>query len=375
MIRTTAILLAALLQAAPLAACSICGDAFTRRQTLREQFADAKIVLHGTLHNPRPAAEGYGGTTELHVKTTLKADPAAAVPAVVIIPRYLPVLGDTPPEFLFFCTVIDGKLDPYHGVPAAKPAIAYLEEAAKQTPKNHALNLAFYFRHLESEDSTIAADAFHEFAKASDRHIHDAATAYDRAKLRGWIADAAVPEERIGVYALLLGLSGTRDDAAWLASLFRAEPRTDRIAANLGGLLAGLATLDPDLGWPIIHAILGDADGSAADKLNVIGCVRYFQAAKPDDHRDSILKACRSLIDQPDFADMAIDDLRRWGWWDLTDAVIAKFGTPGYDSPLMKRGIARYALGCPKPAAKELIENLRKSDPKLIARVESSIGR
>ncbi len=364
MIRTLILVLAV---TSPALACSLCGDAFTRRQTLRQQYADAKYVLHGQLKNPKPNADGIGGTTEFHVVTTLKTDPAAAVPKIVLLKQYIPVIADTPTDYLVFCNAAEGKFDPYLAVSFNADAKAYLEAAAKLDVKDAPALLGFYFQHLESKDEAIARDAFTEFARAADTQIQSAASRYDRGKLRAWIADPKVPEERLGVYALMLGLSGTGDDAAWLAQQL-ASPRTERITVNLGGLLAGLTLLDSTRGWPMIQSLLADTDVNISEKLSVVGTLRYFQATRPTECRKEILAGCKALL-AGDLADIAIDDLRRWGWWDLTADVLKMFETA--KSPLMKRGIVRYALSCPD--AKEFVAKVRANDAKLVEKVEASL--
>ncbi|MGL6095557.1 MAG: hypothetical protein ACRC7O_07155, partial [Fimbriiglobus sp.] len=170
----------------PAAACTFCAGGFAGRQTLREHHRDAKVVLHGTLKNPKFDPTGFGGTTELHVAAALKPDPALG--KVVILPKYLPVIGDTPADHLVFGAVVDGKLDPVHGVPATSAAAEYVAAAGK-LPDDPARRLAFFFGHLDSPDATIAADAFLEFAKAPDAEILKAKPALAPAKLRKLIAD------------------------------------------------------------------------------------------------------------------------------------------------------------------------------------------
>src|SRR5262245_6898395 len=107
-------------------ACTFCGDGFARRQSLRQHFAGSKIVLHGTLENARPDPDGLGGTTDLRVATTLKADAKFTVPLVATLSRYVPTVGSGSKEYLAFCDLTDGKLDLVTGVPATAAAAEYL---------------------------------------------------------------------------------------------------------------------------------------------------------------------------------------------------------------------------------------------------------
>ena len=43
-------------------------------------------------------------------------------------------------------------------------------------------------------------------------------------------------------------------------------------------------------------------------------------------------------------ADQAIEDLRRWGYWDLTTDVLAQYSKPTHAAPIVRRSIVRYAL-------------------------------
>jgi hypothetical protein len=340
-----------------------------RRQPLGQHFAEARFVAYGRLKNPHPAADGIGGTTELHVEQVLKADPAHAGSKFVVIPRYIPIIGDTPTEYVLFCNITDGKLDPVHGVQAGPAAAAYLTAVAKLDRRDPAA-LGFFFRHLDAADPAVSADAFLEFARATDRDIQAAAGRLDRGKLRRWLSDPKTPEDRLGVYGMMLGLCGTRDDAAWLAGELRRKPLPERFATNLGGLTAGLTLLDPAAGWTVIEAVLTDSGRSFTDKLSVIGTLRYLQATKWDDSKHRLLACYAGLIRAGDFADLAIDDLRRWGCWDLTAAILDQFDKPTHKDPAVRRGIVRYALACPDNAAKAFVVAVRASEPELVRRVE-----
>ena len=70
---------------------------------------------------------------------------------------------------------------------------------------------------------------------------------------------------------------------------------------------------------------------------------------------------------------MAADDLRRWGWWDLTPEVLKHFDSPTHAAPIVRRGIVRYALQCPTEEAKRFVAAVRQKDPKLVEKVEESL--
>src|SRR6267378_7551737 len=102
--------------------CSLCNS--LQGQSLRQDAVDAKLVLYGTLANPRlnAPADAAGGTTDLMIDKVIKSDPFLGGQKVLALPRYVPVDAKNPPHFLVFCDVFKGKdgkerLDPYRGLP------------------------------------------------------------------------------------------------------------------------------------------------------------------------------------------------------------------------------------------------------------------
>src|SRR5439155_16949650 len=115
-------------------ACSLCNGLLTK-QTWRQQAAQAKLILYGTLANPRLNAVNGGGTaagagTDLHIEHVIKAHPFLAGRKVVTLPRSLPVDPKAPPKFLIFCDIVNDQLDPYLGSPVkTAAAVEYLKGA------------------------------------------------------------------------------------------------------------------------------------------------------------------------------------------------------------------------------------------------------
>lgn len=365
-----AVLLAALLAAPPAPACTFCGGELRTRQTLRMHYAAAKAVLHGQLKNPRFDPKTDDGFTDLHVSTALKDDPARGGQAVVTLRSYLPVVGNTPADYLVFCGVAGGKIDPTFGVPATSAVIDYMKGAAKLDDADPVAKFGFFFAHLDSADPTVAADAFFEFARAPDADIVKAAKRFESPKLRKLLADANTPPERLGVFAFLLGVCGGPADAAFLGGMLKENPLSERSAGAFGGLLAGYVLLAPKDGWAFTAAVLADEKQSYAVRLSAIGTVRFFHANRGAGCKPEVLTCCAALLPHGDFADQAIEDLRRWGYWDLTPDVLAQYSKPTHAAPIVRRCIVRYALTCPDETCKKFVAAVRRTDPKLVAGVE-----
>jgi hypothetical protein len=70
-----------------------------------------------------------------------------------------------------------------------------------------------------------------------------------------------------------------------------------------------------------------------------------------------------------DLADLAIADLKRFGWWDFTPEILALYDRPK-QTKLMRRLILRYALCSPGDAAKSFVAEIRKIAPQAVAEAE-----
>jgi hypothetical protein len=191
--------------------------------------------------------------------------------------------------------------------------------------------------------------------------------------LRKLIASEKTPNERLGVLAFLLGVSGGPADAEFLAAMLKASPLPDRVGEAFGGLLAGYVMLAPRDGWAFTAAVLGDDKQSFSLRLSAIGTVRFFQATRSANSKAEILKCCAVLLPHGDFADQAIEDLRRWGYWDLSAAVFAQFDKPTHSAPIVRRCIIRYAISCPNDDAKRFLAAVKRTDPKIVASVEEML--
>lgn len=352
-------------------ACSVCGGSVLGKNTLREELQQAKAAVAGTLKNPKANPSGTGGTTEFHFTKTLKTAAIVDKKAGVTIPQYFPVIGDTPPDYLFFFDEVNGNATVTGGVPSSTAVLDYLNAAAKLDPKDVPARLAFYFKHLDSPDPTVAADAFLEFAKAPDADILKAKAGFDADRLTKLLANPKTAEERLGVYAALLGLCGEAKHTKVFTELLK-EPLTDRAKTNLGGFLAGYVLLDPKAGWKATTAVLTDDKRKFEERYAAFRTVRFLQATRPTESKTEVLTACASVLADADLGDLVIGDLHRWAWWDLTASVFAVWSKPAGEVREVKKAIIRYALACPKEEAKTFLDAARKADAKLVAQVEQS---
>jgi hypothetical protein len=363
------------LVSSPALACSLCGGLQSQSPTLREEAAGklARVILHGTIANPRTSPDGKG-RTDFIVRTTLRSDPGFKDLKTLVLPRYLPIDNPKdPPHYVLFCDIDGRTLDPYRGVPLkSATTVAYLKKAFALDGKKTADNLAFYFNHLDDPDPEVARDAFLEFARSTDADILRAAPKLSRDRVRRWLDDPKMNRWQVAVYALLLGACGKPADADYLRKLLDRTEERYRGAAD--GILAGYIQLEPRKGWELTHAILADGRKPLPLRLRVLQTLRFYRAAQPKETRPQVVRALGALMKQGELADLAVEDLRRWEIWDLTPEVLRLYGQKGYDAPLMQRAIIRYALTCkPTNETKAFLTRRRAAEADVVKEVEEGL--
>ena len=355
-------------------ACSLCPNP-QNIATLRQEASQAKMVLYGTMQNPKlgPTGTVAGSTTELLIDSVLKSDPYLEKKKAVEIPRF--VAGNdpkAPPKYVIFCDVFNGKLYSDRGVECKTPApVDYVRGAMALDPKDSTARLLYFFRYLDHADPALAGDAYLEFVKANDREVGLAAPKLSAEKLRKLIADPQTPPNRLGLYAFLLGACGGEEDARFLRGLI--EKPTEQSAKALDGVLAGYIHLRPKEGWDVALATLRDPKKPFGERLSVLSMVRFVHGAKGEEARRDVLRGLAALLDQGDIADLAIEDLRNWQLWDLTGDVLAQYGKKSHEAPIMRRAIVRYALVCPRGEAERFVALRRKAEPDLVKDVEEAL--
>ncbi len=358
----------------PAPACSLCGGAFNPQKTLRQDWEKAKLVLYGTVANPRFSVVGKGtGTTDFIIEKVLKADPFLGDTKVITLNRYVPVVDPkNPPQFVVFCDIAEGKLDPYTGRSVRSPALLdYLKGIESLKGKDTSQVLQFLYQYLDHEDETLANDAFVEFVRSNDADIGKAAKTLAPEKLRGLVQNPKVGFERLSLFAFLLGACGKEQDAALLRSMI--DRPTERTTKALDGILGGYINLQPRAGWELARKILADKKLPFPPRYAVVRTLRFYYGWKPAESKLEVLRGLDSLIEDGEMADLAVEDLRQWRVWDLTGKVLAQYGKPSHNAPIIKRTIIRYALCCPLPEARQFVDGVRRQDPNTVRDLEEGL--
>lgn len=365
-----ALMLALLALPSPAPACSICNS--VQAKTLRQDAGDARMVLFGTLIRSELNKDGVGGTTDFQIEKVIKPDPFLGNRKVIQLPRYVPINAKEPPRFLIFCDIFKERIDPYRGMQLkSEGVVEYLQGALALDPRDTQSALLHFFKYVDHREPEIAQDAFLELAKASDRDLGEVARKFPSEKIRSWVQDEQTPTDRLNLFGFLLGACGTDRDAAVLRSFL--DKPNERTQSAFQGVLCGYIQLRPKEGWDLVHELLAEGKKPFEIRFAVLRSVRFYHGWKPEETRRDVLRALGLALEKGDVADLAIEDLRRWQYWDLTPAVLAQFEKKSHDIPIVQRTIVRYALTCPDAEARKFIEALRKQDAFLVKDVEESL--
>jgi hypothetical protein len=338
-------------------------------QTLTSEVSQASMVLFGTLTNAQLAAGGQG-TTDLKIEAIIKKNDILGDQKVVTLPRYVPP-DNSSTKFLIFCDVFKGKIDPYRGVPVKgnTDIVKYLQGAMKVKDKPIGERLRFFFDYLDNPDFEISNDAYKEFGNADYKDYKDMARNLPAAKIVKWLQDPDTPTFRYGLYASMLGHCGTTKDAAVLRKML--DDPDKRLNSGVDGILAGYTLLQPKEGWAYTRGLLKDAQKEFMLRYAALRAARFFWDSRPDVvDKKELVGGVGLLLDQSDIADLAIEDLRKWGRWDVLDRVLGLYGKKSHDIPIVRRAILRFALTCPDPKARAFVDDIRKKDSDMVNDVE-----
>lgn len=379
---------------------SSCPFCPSQGQTLAGEVAQADLILVGTLKNAKQNLDDPSkNTTELHITMVVKDHPYVGGRKVLIMPRYLPPDAANPDaQFIVFAGCFpNGKLvaaaalgggsqlanfaeytfDPYRGDPVGPKGElgAYLKAAIELKDKPAPERLRFYFDYLDAQDITISGDAFMEFGNAEYKDVAVLAPKLDAKKLLAWLRDKNTPPSHYGLYGMLVGHCGKKEDAATLREMLD-EPKK-LYATGIDGMLAGYIMLDPDAGWEYLNGLIKDPKNDFPIRYAALRTLRFFWEYHGDaPTKRKVLDAFKILMSQIDVADMPIEDMRKWNCQELSADILALGRSkPHLENPFVRRAIIKYALTvAPKNSdAAALVKDLRASNAKWVEAAEETL--
>lgn len=363
-------LVALLLNPSPAPACSLCG-ALGARISLVQEFENAQVVLYGRIANPRLDIQPGGipgkGTTEFHIDKIVKDHPDLSPRKMVLLSRYLPILDPKDsPRYVMFIADPKKNSEPYTGRQLASPAVLDFLVATERYRNDPAEALRFAAKHFDHADPLIAEEAFLMFARGDDRRIGQLARELSPVNLRKLVQTPDLEPERLSMFAFLLGACGDAKagDVELLRSLL--EKPGERQHKSFEGILAGYITMQPREGWAFARDTLKDEKHSLLLRYAALRAMRFFYNARMEEYGSQVLEGLGLALMHTDLADIAIQDLRKWKRWEHTKLILSCYDRKSHQSPIVKNSIVRYALACPMPEARTLIERIRRQDPELV---------
>lgn len=334
-----------ILAGSPLWACPFCPSA---GQTLLGEVKDAHLIVFGKLSNAQRDPNEFGkGTTEMELEVVVKDHDYLKGKKKIVLPRYIPT--DAKTKYLVFCEIYKGELDPYRGEAVdVKSTIAdYLKGAIAIQDRAIPTKLLYFYKHFDAADWSVSADAFQEFSNADYADVALAAVKMDPEHLLKMLKDPNTSPARYGLYGMLLGHCGKGETHGKLLREFIDNPKIKQ-ATGLDGLLAGFAMLDHKGGLDYVANLIKDKQEEFLVRYAALRSLRFFWEYRNDvvAKKDTVASAL-PLLEQPDIADIAIDDLRKWNQWDLAPKVLALFDKATHEIPIVQRSIIKFALSAP----------------------------
>lgn len=348
-------------------ACTLCAGNFRTRLSLRQEMAKAQLVVVGSARNARLLNDDGAGLTDIWVHQVIWGT-SKELPAKIVIERYLSETEIPGKQAIFFFRHLDHRWELLAWRSCSSDRmVRYLNDLASRRDQPEKTLFAFFADHLDDADADVAADAFLELTRAPDTEVAAIARQISPNRLRRLLLDARTPNENRGFLALLLACVGEASDVQTIKKLLSQTPADQQ--GNRRGLLAAYVVLNPREGWPMVLHYLTDDRSTFLDRHTALAVVIFFKNWQRQINRQQILQGFRAAVSDADLADLAIEELRRSRWWDLTEVILHQYDQPTHDLPLIRRAIIRYAAQCPAPPARQFLAKLQRTAPDLVREI------
>ena len=236
-----------------------------------------------------------------------------------------------------------------------------------------AKRLAYFAKYLEHADALIAEDAYQEFGHAAYADVLKVASHFDNAKLRHWITDERVSQDRKGFYAIALSMTDDQTQRTENAKLLRRliDQPTDGFRAGFDGILGSYLITKGEAGLELIESkYLANPRSGDGDVRSAMGALRFYFEFGDKISVTRLRTAMRHLLSRPEFAHTAIVDLARWEDWKTLDRIVGLYDKASYPQPATRRAVVGYLSACPLTSADKALETLRGRDAKGVAEAE-----
>jgi hypothetical protein len=178
---------------------------------------------------------------------------------------------------------------------------------------------------------------------------------------------------QLAVCAMLLAHCGEKQHAVVVRRLLDDPKRSG--GSTRSELFLAYVLLDPEKGWPLVAETPHQKGATFMDSYAALKAVRAVYS----EYKDVIpekksLAAIASLLEVTALADFAVEDMRRWQRWEYCDAILQMPAKKGFDRPIIRRSVLRFALQCPTQQAKDYVNALRMRDQELVEETEELLA-
>jgi hypothetical protein len=312
--------------------------------TLAERATFSDITLIGKWVSGEKGTVASSGKSVIEISDILHAPANLKRGAKLITGRYIAGVPDD--VFLVTGTIVGKKVEWADPVRISVAAAEYLKKAPSREASG-VDRLKYYTPFLEHSDSLVATDAYGEFANAPYEDIVAAKEHFPRDKIRKWVSDPETPATRIGLYGLLLGLTGDESDIKRFETVI--FPRTleqDGFRVGIDGVMGGYLLLAGERGLARLEVErLKNRHVAFAETYAAMQAVRFAWTYGGERFsKDRLRQSMRTVLDRPEVTDLVIADLSRWQDWSLQPRLMAMYGQDEFNIPSIKRAIVRFML-------------------------------
>ncbi len=273
-----------------------------------------------------------------------------------------------------------GQLEAYSGIEidAKGEVVKYIRGAVQLKDQSTQARLRYSVDFLQNPNSEVASSAHLELRRAVTTSYADLRKVAETLKpepLIKALTDPKTSAEQRGTLGMLLGHCGKKEDAAILRKIIDAFWGEGIRDVDATEMLFGYAVLDPEAGWNMLVTCAEQKDKHFLHRYAILQTVRRLGANRPDlvDAKKCAAGTAR-FLKTPDMADFAIEDLRKLKRWEYCDAILEITTGAGFDTPIMRKSVLRFALQCPLPTAKTYVQIERNRDAERVAEVEELLA-
>ncbi len=236
--------------------------------------------------------------------------------------------------------------------------VSYLRKMPS-TSIPQAKRLEYFLPHLEHVDPLVAIDAWAEFGNSSYNDVVAVRSLMSPEHLRAWIADPRMSPERLGLYGMMLGLSGTPADAEFLLRQMCSEGQITikatadaRKSFRFGaeGLMGGYLLLTGEPGLQHLEKVIvltRDMPDTACHAF--VQSLQFIWSYESDVVSHSrIQQSMRLLLKDESMREIAITNLSRWEDWETLSTLITMFNGECADDRSTQKAILHFAQACAK---------------------------